>query len=90
MSNSLSQKPNSQTNRNPLTGILGGALIFLCAFPVLYFNEAQENLSKVAEQAVEYNEALESSYLGYTVGAFSATNKANDPLLTRFLWTELT
>ncbi len=83
MSNSLSQKPNSQTNRNPLTGILGGALIFLCAFPVLYFNEAQENLSKVAEQAVEYNEALESSYLGYTVGAFSATNKANDPLLTR-------
>jgi len=70
MSNSLSQKPNSQTNRNPLTGILGGALIFLCAFPVLYFNEAQENLSKVAEQAVEYNEALESSYLGYTVGAF--------------------
>ncbi len=83
MSNSLSQKPNSQTNRNPLTGILGGALLFLCAFPVLYFNEAQENLSKVAEQAVEYNETLESSYLGYTVGAFSATNKANDPLLTR-------
>ena len=83
MSNSLSQKPNSQTNRNPLTGILGGALLFLCAFPVLYFNETQENLSKVAEQAVEYNETLESSYLGYTVGAFSATNKANDPLLTR-------
>lgn len=82
MSNALSQKPISQTKRNPLTGILGGALLFLCAFPVLYFNEAQENLSKVAEQAVEYNEALESSYLGYTVGAFSATNKANDPLLT--------
>lgn len=83
MNNSLSQKPNSNTNRNPLAGVMGGALLFLCAFPVLYFNEAQENLSKVAEQAVEYNEALESSYLGYTVGAFSATNKANDPLLTR-------
>jgi hypothetical protein len=83
MNNSLSQKPNSKTNRNPLAGVMGGALLFLCAFPVLYFNEAQENLSKVAEQAVEYNEALESSYLGYTVGAFSATNKANDPLLTR-------
>jgi hypothetical protein len=83
MNNSLSQKPNSQTNRNPLAGIMGGALLFLCAFPVLYFNEAQENLSNVAEQAVEYNEALESNYLGYTVGAFSATNKANDPLLTR-------
>ena len=83
MNNSLSQKPKSNTNRNPLAGVMGGALLFLCAFPVLYFNEAQENLSKVAEQAVEYNEALESSYLGYTVGAFSATNKANDPLLTR-------
>jgi hypothetical protein len=83
MNNSLSQKPNSNTNHNPLAGVMGGALLFLCAFPVLYFNEAQENLSKVAEQAVEYNEALESSYLGYTVGAFSATNKANDPLLTR-------
>ena len=49
----------------------------------MYFNEAQENLSSVAEQAVEYNETLESSYLGYTVGVFSATNKANDPSLTR-------
>ena len=83
MSNSLSQKPNSQTNRNPLTGILGGALLFLCAFPVLYFNEAQENLSKVAEQAIAYSIDETSSYLGYTVGTFEATNKANDPLLTR-------
>ena len=83
MSNSLSQKPNSQTNRNPLAGILGGALLFLCAFPVLYFNEAQENLSKVAEQAIAYSIDETSSYLGYTVGTFEATNKANDPLLTR-------
>jgi len=83
MNNSLSQKPNSQNKRNPFAGIIGGALLFLCAFPVLYFNEAQENLSSVAEQAVEYNETLESSYLGYTVGVFSATNTANDPLLTR-------
>lgn len=83
MSNSLSQKPNSQTNRNPLAGILGGVLLFLSAFPVLYFNEAQENLSKVAEQAIAYSIDETSSYLGYTVGTFEATNKANDPLLTR-------
>jgi len=82
MNKSISSQRQSPTKLNPLAGIAGGILLFLGAFPVLYLNEAQENLSKVAEQAIAYSIDETSSYLGYTVGTFAATNKASDPLLT--------
>ncbi len=81
MNKSMSPKRQSSTKLNPFAVIAGGILLFLGAFPVLFLNEAQENLANVAKKAVEYSETYVESTAVYMVGSFNSTNKANDLFL---------
>lgn len=74
---------NRQRNSNPLVGMLIGVLLFIAAFPVLYFNEATENLSKAAATAVPSDEShlVEEGQLAYVYGIIHSDTPVQDSFL---------
>jgi hypothetical protein len=81
MNPTLSRSRGNNKKSNPFAPFAVGILLFLGAFPVLFLNEAQENLANVAKKAVEYSETIEENTPVYSIGSMDATNKASDLFL---------